>query len=276
MKKLIGLLLIAFILVGCTSNADKKEEPTPSTTNQVVKLKVGASITPHAEILKEASAALKEKGVELEIVEFTDYVLPNLGVDDKSLDANYFQHQPYLDNFNKEHGINLVSAGLVHYEPFGIYAGKTKALADLPEGGSIAVPNDATNEARALNLLASNGIIKLKDGAGLNATKLDIVENPKKLNIVELEAAQLASALADVDLAVINGNYAIQEGLKVADALVVEDAKSLGAQTYANLIAVRAGDENLPAIKTLVEVLQSDAIAQFIEKTYQGSVVVIQ
>lgn len=274
MKKLIGLLLIAFILVGCTSNADKKEEP--STTNQVVKLKVGASITPHAEILKEASAALKEKGVELEIVEFTDYVLPNLGVDDKSLDANYFQHQPYLDNFNKEHGINLVSAGLVHYEPFGIYAGKTKALADLPEGGSIAVPNDATNEARALNLLASNGIIKLKDGAGLNAIKLDIVENPKKLNIVELEAAQLASALADVDLAVINGNYAIQEGLKVADALVVEDAKSLGAQTYANLIAVRAGDENLPAIKTLVEVLQSDAIAQFIEKTYQGSVVVIQ
>lgn len=262
MKKIIAILFALVVLVGCAS--------TPTSKG---KIKVGASVTPHAEILKEAAKALKEKGYELEIVEFTDYVQPNVALNDKSLDANYFQHQPYLTNFNKEHGFNLVSAGLVHYEPFAIYAGKTKDLASLPENAKIAVPNDATNEARALNLLEANGIIKLKAGVGLEATKLDIESNPKNVEIIELEAAQLPSSLKDVDLAVINGNYAIQEGLKVKDSLAAEASDSLAAQTFGNLIAVREGDQNSDSIKALVEVLQSETITKFIEATYEGAVV---
>lgn len=265
MKKILSVLLVLLILAGCSSTgSDKKLE----------KIVIGASITPHAEILAEAKPLLEEKGYTLEIKEFADYVQPNLALDDKSLDANYFQHVPYLENFNKEHNLKLVSAGAVHYEPFGIYAGKTKALADLPNNAKIAVPNDATNEARALNLLEVNGIIKLKENAGLNATKLDIVENPKNVEIVELEAAQIGSALVDVDFGVLNGNYAIQANLKISDALALEDAKSLGARTYANVIAVREGDENSDKIKALLEVLKSDKIKQFINDKYQGSVVV--
>ena len=231
------------------------------------------SPTPHAEILKQANELLKAKGYELEIKEFSDYVQPNLALESKQLDANYFQHKPYLDDFNKEKGTHLVSAGAIHYEPFGLYAGKTKSLDAIKDGATIAVPNDVTNEARALLLLQDQGLIKLKDGAGLTATTKDIAENKKNLKIKEIEAAQLARSLQDVDFAIINGNYAIQGGLKVSDALAKEESTSLAAETYANIIAVREGDENSDAIKALVEVLRSDDIKKYINDTYQGAVV---
>ena len=182
-------------------------------------------------------------------------------------------HITYLNDFNKEKGTHLVSAGDIHYEPFGIYAGKTKSLDALKDGATISVPNDTTNEARALLLLQDQGLIKLKDGAGITATKNDITENKKNLKIQEIEAAQTARSLPDVDLAVINGNYAIAGGLKVADALAAEADTSLAATAYVNVIAVRDGDENNPGIKALVEVLRSDDIKKYIEDTYAGAVV---
>ena len=189
------------------------------------------------------------------------------------LDANYFQHITYLEDFNAERGTHLVSAGSIHYEPFGIYAGKTASLEELADGAQVAVPNDATNEARALLLLEAQGLIKLQDGAGLAATKNDIVENPKNLDIVEIEAAQIPRSLSSVDVAVINGNYAIDAGLSVADALAVEASDSEAAEKYANVVAVQEGHENDPAIQALVEVLKSDEIKDFIETTYAGAVV---
>ena len=228
------------------------------SASAATKILVGASPTPHAEILKEAAAILKPQGYDLQIVEYSDYVQPNMALEGKELDANFFQHKPYLDDFNKEKGTRLVSIGAIHYEPFGIYAGKTKALADLKDGALVAVPNDTTNEARALLLLQDKGFIKLKDGAGLTATRRDIVENPRNLKIEELEAAQLVRALPDVDIAVINGNYAILGGLKVKDALAAEAADSIAAATYANIVAVRKGDEQRPEIQALLKALKSD------------------
>ena len=247
------------------SSEAKEESKAAETTvaGELEKLKVGASPAPHAEILKEAKAALAKKGYDLEIVEYTDYVQPNNALEAKEIDANYFQHVPYLVDFNEKYGTKLVSAGTVHYEPFGIYAGKT------------AVPNDVTNEARALLLLEANGILKLKDGAGLDATKNDIVENPKKVEIIEVEAAQTPRSLQDVDVAVINGNFAIAAGLKVKDALATESAESEAAKTFANIIAVRDGDTEKESIKALMEVLQSDEIKKFIETKYDGAVVPI-
>lgn len=236
---------------------------------------VGASPTPHAEILKAAENVLKEKGYTLKITEFQDYVQPNMALENKELDANYFQHKPYLDEFNEKNGTKLVSAGAVHYEPLGLYAGKTKSLAELSDGATIAVPNDTTNEARALLLLEANGLIKLNPDAGLSATPKDITENPKNLNVQELEAAQLGRSLQDVDMAVINGNYALQADLKVTDALAKEEKDSEAAQTYANVVAVREGDENSDKTKALMEALKSDDVKKFIEDTYQGSVVSI-
>ena len=240
---------------------------------EAAEVKVGASPTPHAEILKAAVPLMKARGHELKIVEYADYVQPNMALDAGELDANYFQHQPYLSDFNKEKGTKLVSIASVHYEPFGIYAGRTKSLKDLKNGAVVAVPNDTTNEARALLLLQSNGLIKLKDGAGLTATRRDIAENPKKLKIEEIEAAQLVRALPDVDLAIINGNYAILGGLKVADALSAEKADSIAATTYANILAVRAGDENRPELKALINALKSDQVKEFMTKKYEGAVV---
>jgi D-methionine transport system substrate-binding protein len=265
MKKIIGIVLVLTLLTavlgGCSSKSDKK-------------IVVGASTTPHAQILEQVKPILAKEGYDLEIVEYVDYVQPNLALDSGDLDANYFQHQPYLDQFNKENKTDLVSVAKIHYEPFGIYPGKTATIDALPDGAQIAVPNDATNEARALLLLEAQGLIKLKDGAGLNATKNDIVENPKNIDIVEIEAAQLARSLQDVDLAVINGNYAIQGGLNVAtDAIAVEDKDSIAADTYANIIAVKSGNENKAAIKALVKALQSDEIRQYINDTYDGAVV---
>ena len=238
-------------------------------------LKVGASPAPHAEILEVAKKILAEQNIDLQIVEFDDYIIPNTAVEEGELDANYFQHLPYLENFNAEHNTHLVSVGAIHYEPFGIYAGKTASLADLADGAKIAVPNDGTNEARALLLLEQEGLIKLKENAGLNATKESIVENPHNYEIVELEAKLLTETLQDVDLAVINGNYAIGAGLKVADALAVESAEGLGASTFANIVAVKEGNEDNAAVKALVAALQSDTVKQFIEDTYAGAVVAV-
>ena len=236
-------------------------------------VKVGASPTPHAEILQAAIPLMKAKGHELKIIEYADYVQPNMALDAGDLDANYFQHQPYLTDFNKEKGTKLVSIASVHYEPFGIYAGQTKDLKALKKGAVVAVPNDTTNEARALLLLQENGLLKLREGAGLSATRRDIVENPLKLKIEELEAAQLVRSLPDVDLATINGNYAILGGLKVKDALAAETAESVAATTYANVLAVREGDEQRPELKALVEILKGDEIKKFINDKYEGAVV---
>lgn len=280
MKKtalLAALLILAFAIVSC--GAPKAETPaataaggTTSASAAGVTIKVGASPTPHAEILAQAKPLLAKQGINLEIVEFNDYVLPNTSLRDKSIDANYFQHLPYLENFNKENGTDLVSIGAIHYEPLGLYPGKTKSVADLKDGAQISVPNDATNEARALLLLQTQGIIKLKDGADISATKQDIAENPKNINIVEMEAAQLGRSLQDVDMSVINGNYAMQSGLKVSDAIAKEESDSVAATTYGNIIAVRKGDENRPELKALVTVLKSAEIKKFITDTYKGSV----
>ena len=201
--------------------------------------------------------------------------MPNTALEEGDLDANYFQHKPYLDEFNTGNGTHLASVAAIHYEPMGIFAGKCDSLDAIPEGGSIAVPNDPTNEARALLLLEANGIITLKEGVGLNATKLDIDENPKGLEIQEVEAAQLCNMLPDVDVAVINGNYAIQGGLKVSDALAAETADSEAAQTFANIVAVKEGNENSEAVQTLIDALQSETVRQYIADTYDGAVVAI-
>ncbi len=267
---LVALGLVTVMAAGCSSSGGGSASGSDDKT-----IVVGASPTPHAEILKAAENALKEKGYTLEIKEFTDYVQPNMTLENKELDANYFQHKPYLDDFNQKNNTKLVSAGAIHYEPLGLYAGKTKALADLKDGATIAVPNDTTNEARALLLLETNGLIKLNPDAGLAATPKDITENPKNLNIQELEAAQLGRSLQDVDMAVINGNYALQADLKVSDALAKEEKDSVAAQTYANVVAVREGDENSDKTKALMEALKSDDVKKFIEDTYQGSVVSI-
>ena len=231
-------------------------------------------MTPHAEIIEQVRDLLKAKGFELEIVEFTDYVMPNTALEDGDLDANFFQHKPYLDDFNANNGTHIVSVAAIHYEPFGIYPGKTASLEELADGAQIAIPNDGTNEARALLLLEAQGLIKLKEDAGMTATKIDIVENPKNLDIIEIEAAQLPRSLQDVDLAVINGNYAIQGGLSVGkDAIAAEDKDSLAAETYANIIAVKEGNENTEKTKALIEVLQSETVRSFIEATYDGAVI---
>lgn len=265
MKKIITLLFVtvfaAFSFVGCTTTDDKT-------------IKIGASPAPHAEILEVAKEVLKEEGYTLEIKEFTDYVQPNLTVESKDLDANFFQHQPYLDDFNAKNNTKLVTIASIHYEPLGLYPGKTKALADLKEGATIAVPNDTTNEARALLLLESAGLIKVDPKAGLTATINNITENPKNLKIKEIEAAQVSRTLEDVDLAVINGNYALLADLDVAtDALVKEEKKSLAATTYANILVIREGDEDREDLKALVKALKSDKVKQFIEEKYKGSVV---
>lgn len=282
MKKILSIILtivLALILfAGCsqTGNTSSKEnnDSDIKASEEPIVLVVGASVTPHAEILAVAKDILAEQNIELKIVEFTDYVQPNINVENGNLDANYFQHKPYLDQFNTDNGTHLVSVAAIHYEPFGIYAGKTSSIKDLADGAVIAVPNDGTNEARALMLLEAQGLITLKKDVGFTATILDIDKNPKNLVIKELEAAQLTLSLQDVDLAVINGNYAIQAGLNAAtDALAIEDKDSEAAQTYANILCVKEGNENNPAIQALVKALQSEEVRKFMEQTYEGAVV---
>ena len=273
MKKRLALLLAAvFCVAAITGCGGTKTETKANDADGTVKLSVAASPTPHAEILTEAKALLAEKGIELEIIEFTDYVQPNLVVDAGDIDANYFQHTPYLDSFNEEQGTKLVSAGAIHYEPLGIYPGKSNDLTNIPAGAEIIVPNDTTNEARALMLLEVNGIIKLKEGAGLKATKADIEEYLFDVEIVEMEAAQVAKSAADADFVVVNGNYALLADFSIADALAIEEADSEAAKTYANIVAVREGDETRAEIQTLIEVLKGLEIKSYMEATYEGAV----
>ena len=237
-------------------------------------IKVAASATPHAEILEEAKPILEKEGWDLEVTVFDDYVQPNLVVESGDFDANYFQHIPYLDNFNEEQGTHLVNAGGIHYEPFGIYPGTKKTLDDLEDGDTIAVPNDTTNEARALLLLQDNGVITLKDGAGLEATVKDIEENPKNIQIEELEAAQVSRVKDEVAFVVLNGNYALQAGYSVSkDSIAHETSDSEAAKTYVNIIAVKEGNEDNEAVKALVDVLKSDEIKDYINEIYDGAVV---
>lgn len=271
-KKIIALVFIAVLAFGALAGCGNKADGD----NKKVTIKVGASITPHSEILEQAKPILAEQGINLEIVQIEDSVTPNTGLVEGSLDANFFQHQPYLNDFNQENGTDLVSVGAVHYEPFGIYAGKTKSLADLPNGATVAVPNNTTNEARALLLLQQEGIITLKDGVDIRATIQDVAENPKNLKFKEIAPEQLVNALPDVEIAVINGNYAIEGGLKVKDALAVESDQGVAAKTYENILVVQKKDENNEAIKKLIDVLQSDDIRKFIEEKYDGAVVPIK
>ena len=267
MKKIIALtlaLVLALSLAACGTAAGSADKT----------ITIAASPTPHAEILAVAAEVLAEDGWTLEITEYSDYVVPNNVVDDGEIDANYFQHQPYLDTFNAENGTALVSVAAVHYEPFGIYAGQKSGVEDLEEGDQIAIPNDGSNRARALLLLETEGLIVLNEGVGMEATVLDIAENPLNLEIVEMEAAQIAGVRDSVALAVINGNYALLAGLNVStDAIASEDPASVSATTYANVLVVKEGNEDAAKIQALVKALQSDAVKTFINETYTGAVV---
>ena len=269
-KKIITLSLTAALVIGAlTANGVIVSADAEKGT-----IKVAASATPHAEILEEAKPLLEAEGWDLEVTVFDDYVQPNLVVESGDFDANYFQHIPYLDNFNEEQGTHLVNAGGIHYEPFGIYPGTKKTLDDLEDGDTIAVPNDTTNEARALLLLQDNGVITLKDGAGLEATVKDIEENPKNIQIEELEAAQVSRVKDEVAFVVLNGNYALQAGYSVSkDSIAHETSDSEAAKTYVNIIAVKEGNEDNEAVKALVDVLKSDEIKDYINETYDGAVV---
>ncbi len=280
MKKLLALAMALTLCLGLAACGGDTTDATTDTTDdtaqtgETVTLKVGATSAPHQEILEQVVDNLAEQGITLEIVPYTDYNTPNTAVEEGENDANYFQHITYMENFNAEQGTHLVSAGAIHYEPMGIYAGKSTSLDEIPDGAVIAVPNDATNEGRALLLLQDLGIITLSEDAGLEATKNDIVDNPHNIDLQEMEAAMLPQTIDEVDFSIINSNYALQAGLDpTTDALASEDTQSDAAQAYANVIAVKEGNENNEAIKALVAALQSDEIREFIETNYNGSVV---
>ena len=290
-KRVTAVILTAALavaaLAGCgnTAASEPTAEATESagttaaqeaenTSSEDKTITVAASATPHAEILEQAKPILAEQGWDLQVTVFDDYVQPNNVVESGDFDANYFQHIPYLDSFNEEHGTHLVNAGGIHYEPFGIYPGTKSSLDDLSSGDVIAVPNDTTNEARALLLLQDNGILTLKDGVGLEATVNDIVENPKDVKIQELAAEQVARVREEVAFVVLNGNYALQAGLSVGkDAIKFETSDSEAAKTYVNVIAVKESNENSDKIKALVSVLKSDEIKKYINDTYDGAVI---
>lgn len=268
MKKLLAVLAALAVAVLAFAGCGSSDKQAAGETKV---LKVGATAVPHAEVLEQIKDDLKAQNIDLQIVEFNDYVQPNLALNDKELDANYFQHAPYLDNFVKEHPeVKVVNAAGIHIEPMGIYSHKVKSLAEIQDGASVAIPNDPTNGGRALILLSKAGIIKLKDDTNIAATVQDVVENPKNLKFQELEAAQVPRAIDDVDLAVINSNFAMQVQLNpVKDSLFIEDSTS----PYVNIVAVRAGDEDRPEIKALIKALQSEKVKKFIEEKYNGAVV---
>ncbi len=284
MKKLFAVLIAALLAlgaVGCGGSpapsstspaASPDAAPSGEAPKELTTLKVAASPAPHAEILNSLKDALAAEGVDLQVVEYTDYIMPNNAVFNGEMDANYFQHQPYLTDFNANNKTDLVSVVSVHFEPLGLYPGKVSSLDALAEGATIVVPNDPTNEARALNLLAAQGIITLKDGIGLAATVKDITDNPKNVKITEVEAAQVPMALPDYDFGVINGNYAVGAGLSES-ILVSEDPNSEAAQTFANIVAVKPGRENEAAIQALVKALTSEDTRKFITEKYGVAVV---
>lgn len=265
---LVAALALAMVasFSGCGASTASSDDKT---------ITVAASPTPHADILAVAGDVLAQEGYTLKVVEYTDYIQPNVATTDGAVDANYFQHQPYLTDYNTENGTDLVSAGAIHFEPLGIYAGKTSSLSDLKEGATVAVPNDTTNEARALLLLQDQGLITLSSDAGFTATTKDITSNKLNLKFVEVEAAAVASTLSDTDIAVINGNYAISAGLSVSDALATEGADSEAAQTYANIVAVTPANLDSDKTKALVSALQSQEVKDYINEQYQGSVVAV-
>ena len=271
----LASIVAAGALVGCGGSTDTaKTENSTESSEELKTITVAASATPHAEILEQAKPLLAEQGYDLQIKVFDDYVQPNEVVESGEFDANYFQHIPYLESFNEEHGTHLVDAGDIHYEPFGIYPGTKSSLDDLADGDVIAIPNDTTNEARALLLLQDNGLLTLKDGVGLEATVNDITENPLNLEFEELEAAQVARVVNEVAFVVLNGNYALEAGYSVAkDSVAFESSDSVAAETYVNIIAVAEGHENDEKIQALVSVLKSDEIKKFIEDNYDGAVV---
>ena len=291
MKKLLALTLALVLCLGLAAcgggtststdtNADTSSDADTNgdaaATGETITLTVGATPNPHAEILAQVKDDLAAQGIDLVVKEYSDYVVPNTAVEEGDLDANYFQHTPYMEQFNEENGTHLVSVAKIHYEPMGIYPGTAKTLDELKDGDTIAVPNDVTNEARALQLLAAQGIIELKADAGLNATPNDITSNPKNIQFKELEAAMLPQTVSEVALSVINSNFAMEGGMNPAtDALASEDADSEAAQTFANIVAVKEGHENDPAIQALVKALQSDKVKEYIEKTYSGAVVAV-
>ncbi len=290
MKKLLALTLALVLCLGLAAcgggttstdtNADTSSDADANgdtaTTGETITLTVGATPNPHAEILAQVKDDLAAQGIDLVVKEYSDYIVPNTAVEEGDLDANYFQHTPYMEQFNEENGTHLVSVAKIHYEPMGIYPGTAKTLDELKDGDTIAVPNDVTNEARALQLLAAQGIIELKADTGLNATPNDITSNPKNIQFKELEAAMLPQTVSEVALSVINSNFAMEGGLNPAtDALASEDADSEAAQTYANIVAVEEGHENDPAIQALVKALQSDKVKEYIEQTYSGAVVAV-
>ena len=272
-------VLGSFALTACGGNsatgssAATSGAATSSSASNGTVITVGASPSPHAEILKAVEDEIKAAGYELKVVEYNDYVQPNVALSEGDLDANYFQHKPYLDNYNQENGTDLVSAAAIHFEPMGIYAGKSSDIKNVPDGAKIAVPSDATNEARALLLLQDQGVLKLKDGVGLEATKNDIAENPHNVEFVEVEAASVPRTLQDADFGVINGNYALSAGLDTTATLASEGADSEAAKTYANIVAVRKGEDQTDKTKALVKALTSDTAKKFIENQYKGSVI---
>ena len=267
MKKIIALTLALVMVLGLVACGSKADDKT---------ITVAASSTPHAEILAVAKEVLMKDGWTLNVTEYADYVVPNNVVEDGEMDANYFQHQPYLDTFNAENGTHLVTVAAIHYEPFGIYAGQKSNIADLGAGDKIAVPNDGSNRARALLLLEAQGLIKLTEGVGMEATVLDIAENALGLEIYEMEAAQIAGVLDSVAMGVINGNYALAAGLNAGtDALATEDAASISATTYANILVVKEGNEKSEKIEALKKALLSEEVKTFINDTYSGAVVAI-
>lgn len=265
-------LALALTACGGNSGAATTAAASSSAASDNV-ITVGASPSPHAEILEAIKPELEAQGYELKVVEYSDYVQPNVALSEGDLDANYFQHLPYLENYNTENGTDLASAGAIHFEPMGLYAGKSSDITNVPDGAKIAVPSDATNEARALLLLQDQGVIKLTDGVGLEATANDIVENPHNVELVEVEAAAVPRSLQDADFGVINGNYALSAGLDTSATLASEGADSEAAQTYANIIAVRNGDEDSEKTQALLKALTSDTARKFIEDTYKGSVI---
>lgn len=275
MKRILSLVLaialFSTLLVGCSAKQSAAETATTDGGEKAeTVLKVGATPIPHAEILEVVKPILEQKGIKLEIVVFDDYVQPNTALADKEIDANFFQHQPYLDNFNTERDLNLVSLAKVHVEPLGLYSKTIKNIDELKDGSTIAIPNDATNNARALLLLQANGIIKLKDGGSITSSELDVTENPKNIKFEAVEAAQLPRVLEDVDAAIINTNFAIPAGLNpIKDALIIEDGNS----PYANILVIRQGDESREDLKELANALNSDEVKNFIEEKYEGAII---
>jgi D-methionine transport system substrate-binding protein len=267
----LTVALLSLLISGCTQNNSTTDNT--GTNGQKTVLKVGASVTPHAEILNNIKSDLADEGYDLQIIEYTDYVKPDLDTANGDTIANYFQHKPYLDDFNLQNKTDLVSVAAIHFEPLAIYPGKTESLDSLPDGAKIAIPNDTTNEARALQLIAAQGFITLPEGAGLDVTPKDIVSNPKNIQFIEMDAAAVPRSLQEVDLGVINGNNALAANLDLNSVLVAEDPNSEAAQTYANILVVAAGHEDDPGIQALVKALTSDKTRQFIEDNYNGAVV---